>query len=115
MRSLLIVMTLVGSHALVLGQHWTPPRTPWGDPDLQGYWPSVAMLGVPLERPTSLGDKATLTDEELAQLPARRRTHQRERRLLRRVEGPLERLREAAASDLARHRSAEWQVSSVDA
>jgi hypothetical protein len=31
------------------------------------------MLGVPLERPASLGDKATLTDEEFAQLPSRRR------------------------------------------
>ena len=31
------------------------------------------MLGVPLERPANLGDKATLTDEEFAQLPAKRR------------------------------------------
>jgi hypothetical protein len=31
------------------------------------------MLGVPLERPASLGDKATLTDEEFAQLPEKRR------------------------------------------
>jgi hypothetical protein len=31
------------------------------------------MLGVPLERPVSLGEKATLTDEELASLPAQRR------------------------------------------
>jgi hypothetical protein len=72
-RSLLVVVTLVVSSVLVHGQHWTPPRTPWGDPDLQGYWPSVAMLGVPLERPASLGDKATLTEEEFAQLPAQRR------------------------------------------
>ena len=28
----------------------TVPRTPWGDPDLQGIWPSTDMLGVPLER-----------------------------------------------------------------
>ena len=52
---------------------YQPPRTPWGDPDLQGYWPSVDMLGVPLERPASLGNHATLSDEELAQLPAQRR------------------------------------------
>ena len=31
------------------------------------------MLGVPLERPASLGNRATLGDEELAQLPAQRR------------------------------------------
>jgi hypothetical protein len=27
------------------------PRTPWGDPDLQGRWPGTAMMGVPMERP----------------------------------------------------------------
>jgi len=27
------------------------PRTPWGDPDLQGVWPGTAMMGVPMERP----------------------------------------------------------------
>jgi hypothetical protein len=30
---------------------WTTPRTPWGDPDLQGVWPGTAMMGVPMERP----------------------------------------------------------------
>ena len=30
---------------------WTGPRTPWGDPDLQGIWPGTAMMGVPMERP----------------------------------------------------------------
>jgi hypothetical protein len=29
----------------------TTPRTPWGDPDLQGRWPGTAMMGVPMERP----------------------------------------------------------------
>jgi len=72
-RSLLVVVALVVTAAAASGQHWTPPRTPWGDPDLQGLWPSVAMLGVPLERPANLGEKATLTDEEFAQLPAQRR------------------------------------------
>jgi hypothetical protein len=41
------------------------PRTSWGDPDLQGTWPGTGMMGVPLERPASLGDKAQLTDDEL--------------------------------------------------
>src|SRR5262245_23965204 len=30
---------------------WSVPRTPWGDPDLQGVWPGTAMMGVPMERP----------------------------------------------------------------
>ena len=73
MRSLLVVVALAVTTIAVGGQRWTPPRTPWGDPDLQGYWPSADMLGVPLERPASLGNQATLSDEELAQLPAQRR------------------------------------------
>jgi hypothetical protein len=73
MRSLLVVVALAVTPIAVGGQRWTAPRTPWGDPDLQGYWPSVDMPGVPLERPASLGNKATLSDEELAQLPAQRR------------------------------------------
>ena len=73
MRSAMVVIAFVVVAVPVLGQHWTPQRTPWGDPDLQGYWPSAEMLGVPFERPASLGVRATLTDEEFAQLPARRR------------------------------------------
>src|SRR5262245_55128665 len=46
---------------------WTPPKTPWGDPDLQGMWPSTDLLGVPMQRPDNMGDRAVLTDEEYAQ------------------------------------------------
>jgi hypothetical protein len=42
------------------------PRTPWGDPDLQGIWPSVSLITVPFERPEALGTRAVLSDEELA-------------------------------------------------
>jgi len=50
------------------GQSWTPPKTPWGDPDLQGMWPG--NMGVPLQRPEKLGTRTTLTDEEFAQKEA---------------------------------------------
>jgi hypothetical protein len=30
---------------------WTPPRTPWGDPDLQGNYSNSNENGTPLERP----------------------------------------------------------------
>src|SRR5580658_1825587 len=50
---------------------WTPPKTPWGDPDLQGMWPG--NMGVPLQRPESLGTRATLTDAEFAQKEAQAR------------------------------------------
>jgi hypothetical protein len=72
-RRVLAVVALVGLGFEVSAQHWTVPRTPWGDPDLQGYWPSKDMLGVPLERPARLGDRATLTDEEFAKLDPNQR------------------------------------------
>jgi hypothetical protein len=46
---------------------YRPPRTPWGDPDLQGKWPGGHMAGVPLQRAESLGTRNELTDAEFAQ------------------------------------------------
>jgi hypothetical protein len=45
---------------------YTPPKTPWGEPDLQGIWPLNHLIAVPLERPARYGNKATLTDAEIA-------------------------------------------------
>ena len=45
--------------------NWTPPKTAWGDPDLQGEWPATARI--PMQRPADLGERAVLTDAELAQ------------------------------------------------
>jgi hypothetical protein len=42
------------------------PRTPWGDPDLQGDWTSQGELGVPFERAREFGTRQELTDEEFA-------------------------------------------------
>ena len=47
---------------------YTPPRTPWGDPDLQGIWPG--NNGVPLQRAADFGERATLTEEEFARREA---------------------------------------------
>ena len=41
---------------------WTPPRTPWGDPDLRGYW--LTATYTPLERPAELAGKEFYTEEE---------------------------------------------------
>ncbi len=51
-------------------QDWTPPRTPWGDPDIQGIWTNE-VTSTPLERPAGLGDRELLTAEELAEKAGR--------------------------------------------
>src|SRR4029077_15759646 len=33
-------------------ERWSPPRTPWGDPDLQGVFSNADEYGLPFERPT---------------------------------------------------------------
>ena len=43
---------------------WTPPKTPWGDPDLQGIWPG--NMGVPMQRAKNMGERTELTDDEFA-------------------------------------------------
>jgi len=48
---------------------WTPPKTPGGDPDLQGTWTSTTTT--PLERSPQFGNRLYLTDEELKQSQTR--------------------------------------------
>jgi len=48
---------------------WTPPRTPWGDPDLQGIY--NYGTSTPLQRPSTLADRAVLSEEEAEELEAR--------------------------------------------
>jgi hypothetical protein len=51
-------------------QAYHPPRTPWGDPDLEGRWPSSRAAAIPLQRPESFGTRDTLTDTEFAEREA---------------------------------------------
>jgi hypothetical protein len=74
MRRVMVVFFIVIAALPISAQKGTPPRTPWGDPDLQGLWPVVDMLAVPIERPAEFGTRATLTDEEFARLPSESRT-----------------------------------------
>jgi hypothetical protein len=50
---------------------WVHPKTPWGDPDLQGTWPLNHINSVPLQRPAKYGDRLLYTKEELAAEAAR--------------------------------------------
>jgi hypothetical protein len=49
---------------------YRPPRTSWGDPDLEGTWPSTNMASVPLQRPESFGTRNELTEAEFAERQA---------------------------------------------
>ena len=53
---------------------WTPPRTPWGDPDLQGSYNNTDESGIPFERPAEFEGKRAedVTPAELVQAIARR-------------------------------------------
>src|SRR5438094_1201519 len=57
--------------------NWTPSRTAWGDPDLQGVY--TFATPTPVERPKELSGKAVYTDAELAQVTARSEAARRAR------------------------------------
>jgi len=46
---------------------YSPPRTPWGEPDLQGTYSSDNSFGVQFQRLQQYGRRATLTDSEFAE------------------------------------------------
>lgn len=48
---------------------WTPPKTAWGEPELQGTYSNKTIT--PFERPAQFGERAELTDEEIADLESR--------------------------------------------
>ena len=48
------------------GKTWVAPKTPDGQPDLQGTWTNATIT--PFERPDDVADKAVLSPEEAAEL-----------------------------------------------
>jgi hypothetical protein len=45
---------------------YVAPKTPWGDPDLQGTWPINHLTGVPLQRDPAFGERRYLNEQEMA-------------------------------------------------
>jgi hypothetical protein len=45
--------------------NYVSPKTPWGEPDLQGVWSSDDAT-MPMQRPANFGDRLYLNDEEWA-------------------------------------------------
>ncbi len=66
--TLLALLALSSGH--VLAQTWTPPRTPWGDPDLQGNYTNKYEQGTPFERPAEFEGRSLdqIKGDELARL-----------------------------------------------
>jgi hypothetical protein len=49
---------------------YTPKKTAWGEPDLQGGWPTDSLGGLPFQRTPAQGNRVYLTDEEFQQREA---------------------------------------------
>jgi len=48
------------------------PKTPWGEPDLQGTYNANDLQGIPMQRPESVGTRYRLNDEEYQRRVAQR-------------------------------------------
>jgi hypothetical protein len=59
-----------GAKATGAAKAVSAPRTPWGDPDLQGTW--FVLYDVPLERSAANAGKEFLTDQEVAEADAKK-------------------------------------------
>src|SRR5262245_59258263 len=57
---------IAGQAKVAAPKKWTQPKTPDGQPDLQGVWTNATIT--PFERPAALAGKAFLSEEEAAAL-----------------------------------------------
>jgi len=54
------------------GGTYRVPKTPWGEPDLQGIYNGNDLQGIPFQRATTLGTRTVLNDDEFKQRVAQR-------------------------------------------
>ena len=66
-----LVFTVVPAAGQAKKAAWTPPRTPDGQPDLQGVWTNNSVT--PLQRPKELAGKEFYTEAELAEVQKQQR------------------------------------------
>ena len=61
---------ILAAALLLTAAPWTPPRTPWGDPDLRGTYSNDNEYATPLERPAEFDGKraSDLTPAEMAEI-----------------------------------------------
>jgi hypothetical protein len=60
------------AQSVASAKRWSSPRTPWGDPDLQGVYANDNEYATPLERPKEFAGKtlAEVTADEMARVRA---------------------------------------------
>ena len=68
------LFALLALSSSAFAQTWTPPRTPWGDPDLQGDYTNKYEQGTPFERPAEFEGRTLdqIKGAELSQLVKQR-------------------------------------------
>src|SRR6476661_4140858 len=67
--ALLSLANVAGQTRGAAAKKWTAPRTPDGQPDLQGIWSNATIT--PLERPKELAGKEFFTEQEAAEYEKR--------------------------------------------
>ena len=76
-RTLMAVFTAAAVFASVSlvaqqGSTYKVPRTPWGEPDLQGIYNGNDLQGIPFQRAQTVGTRTVLNDDEFKQRVAQR-------------------------------------------
>ena len=66
----LFALALIQFTATVIAAEYTPPMTPWGEPDLRGTWPLNHLIGTPVVRDPAYGNNRYMSDEEFAERQA---------------------------------------------
>ena len=61
-----VVEQVIVADADLATELYIPPKTPWGEPDLQGIWTGDAAHGIPMQRPRDVAGSETLTTQEAA-------------------------------------------------
>ena len=66
----LVLLALLAAPVVWSQPAWTPPRTPWGDPDLQGVFSNDNEYATPLERPAEFAGRTMreLSPAELSKI-----------------------------------------------
>jgi hypothetical protein len=75
MRTLIAVVAaaaLASVTAVAQSSAYKVPKTPWGEPDLQGIYNGNDLQGVPLQRAATVGTRTLLNDDEFKQRVAQR-------------------------------------------